>query len=94
MDAAPEHRPAIAGTYEPEYLCAPQKRRADVAEDDYSTSSPTGSPTAPNLRVETLASIRSLTARVGGSGSARCSEVVTGSSRRSSGDRALVRSRR
>jgi hypothetical protein len=36
-----------------------------------STSSPTGSPTTANLRVETPASIRSITARVSGSRSAK-----------------------
>jgi hypothetical protein len=35
----------------------------DVADDDCSTSSPTDSPTRTNLRVETPASIRSITAR-------------------------------
>ena len=45
----------------------------DVEVDDCSTSSPTGSPTRANLRVETPASIRSITARVSGSRSAKYS---------------------
>jgi hypothetical protein len=43
----------------------------DVEDDDRSTSLPTGSPTRANLRVETPASIRSITARVNGSRSAK-----------------------
>ena len=39
----------------------------DVAPDACSTSSPTGSPTPANLRAETPASIRSITALVSGS---------------------------
>ena len=42
-----------------------------VAELACSTSSPTGSPTLANRRVETPASIRSITARVSGSRSAK-----------------------
>jgi hypothetical protein len=42
-----------------------------VAEADASTSSPTGSPTRANFLVETPASIRSITARVNGSRSAK-----------------------
>jgi hypothetical protein len=42
-----------------------------VEEDACSTSLPTGSPTRANLRVETPASIRSITARVSGSRSAK-----------------------
>jgi hypothetical protein len=42
-----------------------------VDEDDASTSSPTGSPTRAKRRVETPASIRSITARVSGSRSAK-----------------------
>jgi len=38
-----------------------------------STSSPTGSPARAKRRVETPASIRSITARVSGSRSAKCS---------------------
>ena len=45
----------------------------DVALDSCSTSSPTGSPTCANLRVETPASIRSITALVSGSRSAKYS---------------------
>jgi hypothetical protein len=45
----------------------------DVAELVSSTSSPTGSPTLANLRVETPASIRSITALVSGSRSAKYS---------------------
>ena len=45
----------------------------DVDEEDRSTSLPTGSPTCANLRVETPASIRSITARVSGSRSAKYS---------------------
>ncbi|MFN8215183.1 MAG: hypothetical protein U0R71_01165 [Solirubrobacterales bacterium] len=45
----------------------------DVAEASCSTSAPTGSLTPANLRVETPASIRSITARVSGSRSAKCS---------------------
>jgi hypothetical protein len=44
-----------------------------LAEADASTSSPTGSPTRANLLVETPASIRSITARVNGSRSAKYS---------------------
>jgi hypothetical protein len=44
-----------------------------VVDEDRSTSSPTGSPTAANLRVETPASIRSITALVSGSRSAKYS---------------------
>jgi hypothetical protein len=44
-----------------------------VAEDDSSTSLPTGSPTQAYLRVETPASMRSITARVSGSRSAKYS---------------------
>src|SRR5205085_801041 len=47
----------------------------DVELDSGSTSSPTGSPTTANLRVETPASTRSITARVNGS---RISEVLIG----------------
>ena len=43
----------------------------DVDELEASTSLPTGSPTPANLRVETPASIRSITARVSGSRSAK-----------------------
>jgi len=43
----------------------------DVAEEEASTAAPTGSPTTGNLRVETPASIRSITARVSGSRSAK-----------------------
>ena len=43
----------------------------DVDELEASTSSPTGSPTRANLRVETPTSIRSITARVNGSRSAK-----------------------
>ena len=43
----------------------------DVDEAACSTSLPTGSPTRANLRVETPASIRSITARVSGSRSAK-----------------------
>src|SRR5207247_258485 len=64
----------------------------DVAEDERSTSSPTGSPTTANLRVETPASTRSITARVSGSRSAKYSYVLTGSSRSSSAVR--IRGRR
>src|SRR5207245_9681307 len=52
----------------------------DVEKDDCSASAPTGSPTCSNLRVETPASIRSITARVSGSRSAKYSYVATGSS--------------
>ena len=45
----------------------------DVAVLDVSTSSPTGSPTPAKRRVETPASIRSITARVSGSRSAKYS---------------------
>jgi len=45
----------------------------DVAVADRSTSSPTGSPTRANLRAETPASIRSITALVSGSRSAKYS---------------------
>jgi hypothetical protein len=45
----------------------------DVDVLDASTSSPTGSPTCAYLRVETPASIRSITARVSGSRSAKYS---------------------
>jgi hypothetical protein len=43
----------------------------DVELASRSTSSPTGSPTTAKLRVETPASIRSITARVSGSRSAK-----------------------
>jgi hypothetical protein len=43
----------------------------DVALASFSISSPTGSPTTVYLRVETPASIRSITARVNGSRSAK-----------------------
>ena len=43
----------------------------DVAEAASSTSLPTGSPTPAKRRVETPASIRSITARVSGSRSAK-----------------------
>ena len=49
----------------------PETAVLPVAEADASTSSPTGSPTRANLRVETPASIRSMTARVNGSRSAK-----------------------
>jgi hypothetical protein len=42
-----------------------------VALEDRSTSSPTGSPTSAKWRVETPASMRSITARVSGSRSAK-----------------------
>ena len=45
----------------------------EVAEAESSTVVPTGSPTPANLRVETPASIRSITARVSGSRSAKYS---------------------
>ncbi len=44
-----------------------------VADDDSSTSLPTGSPTRAYLRVDAPASIRSITARVSGSRSAKYS---------------------
>jgi len=44
-----------------------------VELESFSTSSPTGSPTVANRRVETPASIRSITARVSGSRSAKYS---------------------
>jgi hypothetical protein len=53
--------------------------------------SPTGSRTPVNRRVETPASIRSYTARVSGSRSAKHSYVETGSSRSSSAERTLGR---
>jgi hypothetical protein len=43
----------------------------DVVDEDRSTSSPTGSPTAANRRVDTPASIRSITALVSESRSAK-----------------------
>jgi hypothetical protein len=51
-----------------------------VADDDASTPVPTGSPTRANFLVETPASIRSITARVSGSRSAKYPYVATGSS--------------
>jgi hypothetical protein len=63
-----------------------------VAELACSTSLPTGSPTAANLRDETPTSIRSITARVSGSRSAKYSYVRTGSSCSSSAVR--IRGRR
>jgi len=59
----------------------------DVAEQESSTAAPTGSPTRANLRVETPASIRFITARVSGSRSAKYPYVCTGSSRSSSAER-------
>jgi hypothetical protein len=56
----------------------------DAAEAVCSTSAPTGSPARANRRVETPASIRSITARVSESRSAKYSYVETGSSRSSS----------
>jgi len=44
-----------------------------VDDDACSTSLPTGSPTCANWRVETPAGIRSITARVSGSRSAKYS---------------------
>jgi hypothetical protein len=64
----------------------------DVDVAARSTSAPTGSPTCSNLRVDTPASIRSITARVSGSRSAKYSYVATGSSRSSSAVR--IRGRR
>ena len=62
-----------------------------VERDSRSTSSPTGSPTPAYLRVDTPASIRSITTTVSGSRSAKCSYVPTGSSRSSSTVRILGR---
>jgi hypothetical protein len=64
----------------------------EVAVEASSTSAPTGSPTWAYLRVETPASIRSITARVSGSRSAKYSYVATGSSCSSSAVR--IRGRR
>jgi len=59
----------------------------DVAVDDCSTSAPTGSPTRANFLVETPASIRSITALVSGSRSAKYPYNCTGSSHSSSAER-------
>jgi hypothetical protein len=64
----------------------------DVAAAESSTSWPTGSPTTANLRVDTPASIRSITARVSGSRSAKYWYVWTGKSCSSSAVR--IRGRR
>ena len=64
----------------------------DVDAAACSTSAPTGSPTRAKRRVETPASIRSITARVSGSRSAKYPYVWTGSSRSSSAVR--IRGRR
>jgi hypothetical protein len=45
----------------------------EVEDSSEATSAPTGSPTEAKRRVETPASIRSITARVSGSRSAKCS---------------------